>query len=234
MRKSKTINTEDVLITLCESVSQVLTKASGNRITYSGMVQKISRTCLRPDIGCFVLFDGGFNGIVVTNFTATAALEVYQDYMTNMGMPDSEISKSHLADDVANVLGELMNQIVGGFTYKVREQLQTTITQSQPKMLVINKLVHISVDTVMDRPQARRVTFTTTNNNIFYLELAMDKTEFIKLHDFEIAEEIDPDDILEATAAQAKNSEVEITPEDDSDVDDSDVDDDDFMASLGL
>jgi len=229
VRKSKTINTEDVLITLCESVSQVLTKASGNRITYSGMVQKISRTCLRPDIGCFVLFDGGFNGIVVTNFTAVAALEIYQDYMTNMGMPDSEISNSHLADDVANVLGELMNQIVGGFTFKVREQLQTTITQSQPKMLAINKLVHISVDTVMDRPQARRVTFTTKNNNIFYLELAMDKTEFIKLHDFEIADEIDPDEILDSATTDTNDSEPEATSEDDSA-----ADDDDFMASLGL
>ncbi|NQZ83368.1 MAG: DUF3334 family protein [Colwellia sp.] len=228
MRKSKTINTEDVLITLCDSVSQVLTKASGNRITYSGMVQKISRTCLRPDIGCFVLFDGGFNGIVVTNFTATAALEIYQDYMTTMGMPESEISNSHLADDVANVLGELMNQIVGGFTFKVREQLQTTITQSQPKMLAINKLVHISVDTVMDRPQARRVTFTTSNNNIFYLELAMDKTEFIQLKEFEVADEIDPDEILAATAAQAQAGESAPT------ADDSSAEDDDFMASLGL
>jgi len=229
VRKSKTINTEDVLITLCESVSQVLTKASGNRITYSGMVQKISRTCLRPDIGCFVLFDGGFNGIVVTNFTATAALEIYQDYMTTMGMPESEISNSHLADDVANVLGELMNQIVGGFTFKVREQLQTTITQSQPKMLAINKLVHISVDTVMDRPQARRVTFTTSNNNIFYLELAMDKTEFIQLKEFEVADDIDPDEILESTAAQSQDSEPAPAADDDSA-----ADDDDFMASLGL
>jgi len=217
-----------VLITLCESVSQVLSKASGNRITYSGMVQKISRTCLRPDIGCFVLFDGGFNGIVVTNFTSMAALEIYQDYMTTMGMPDSEISNSHLADDVANVLGELMNQIVGGFTFKVREQLQTTITQSQPKMLAINKLVHISVDTVMDRPQARRVTFTTKNNNIFYLELAMDKTEFIQLHEFEVADEIDPDAIIASTTAQNKNNEPESPADDDS------AEDDDFMASLGL
>jgi len=227
VRKSKTINTEDVLITLCESVSQVLSKASGNRITYSGMVQKISRTCLRPDIGCFVLFDGGFNGIVVTNFTSTAALEIYQDYMTTMGMPDSEISNSHLADDVANVLGELMNQIVGGFTFKVREQLQTTITQSQPKMLAINKLVHISVDTVMDRPQARRVTFTTKNNNIFYLELAMDKTEFIQLHEFEVADEIDPDEIIASETTQNQNS-------DESPADDNSAEDDDFMASLGL
>lgn len=231
MRQTKSINTEDVLITLCQSVTEVLSKASGNKITYSAMVQKISRTCLRPDIGCFVLFDGGFNGIVVTNFTGEAAVEIYRDYMLNMGMPASEISNTYLADDVANVLGELMNQIVGGFTFKVREQLQTTITQSQPKMLVINKLVNISVDTVMDRPQVRRVSFTTKRNNIFYLELAMDKTEFIKLHDFEFSEESDPDSIIKTSNDADQN----ITHEEDLASDaDADADDDDFMASLGL
>lgn len=225
MRKTKTINTDDILVTLCKSVTNVLTKATGNKISYSGMVQKISRTCLRPDVGCFVLFDGGFNGIVVNNFTAEAAVEIYQDYMTNMGMPESEISKTHLADDVANVLGELMNQIVGGFTHKVKDELQTNITQSQPKMLVINKSVNISVDTVMDKPQARRVTFTTSKNHIFYLELAMDKTEFIKLHDFETEGEVDPDEIIASSQNKIAEDVIEQT---------TDVADDDFMAQLGL
>lgn len=224
MRKTKTINTEDVLITLCRSITDVLSKATGNKVSYSGMVQKISRTCIRPDVGCFVLFDGAFNGIVVNNFSAEAAVEIYQDYMKNMGMPESEISNTHLADDVANVLGELMNQIVGGFTHKIKDELQTSITQSQPKMLVLNNSVNISVDTVMDKPQARRVTFTTSRNNIFYLELAMDKTEFIKLHDFEVEGQVDPDDIIESS----QNQDVEEVVEQ---VDDAD---DDFMASLGL
>ena len=30
----------------------------------------------------------------------------------------------------------------------------------------------------LDRPEARRVTFYTARNNIFYLELAIDHTEF--------------------------------------------------------
>ena len=228
-KKSKIISTDQVLITLCESVCEVLTKASGNTISYSAMVQKITKTCLRPDVSSFVLFDGGFNGLVVTNFTGDAALEIYQDYMRNMGMPESEISKSHMSDDVANVLGELMNQLVGDFTFKVREQLQTHITQSQPKMMAITKLVQISVDTAMDRPQMRRVTFSTATNKIFYLEFAMDKTEFIQLHDFDAAESIDPDEILERSAKEMTDTAEEpIVKEDDGDADD------DFMASLGL
>lgn len=228
--KSKTISTDQVLITLCESVCEILSKASGNDISYSAMVQKITKTCLRPDVSSFVLFDGGFNGLVVTNFTSDAALEIYQDYMRNMGMPESEISKSHMSDDVANVLGELMNQLVGDFTFKVREQLQTHITQSQPKMMAITKLVQISVDTAMDKPQMRRVTFATKTNKIFYLEFAMDKTEFIKLHDFDAAESIDPDEILEQSVKEMNDSAnaTDATTNDDGDADD------DFMASLGI
>ncbi|WP_426357440.1 DUF3334 family protein [Pseudocolwellia sp. HL-MZ19] len=226
MRKTKIITTEDILITLCQSVAAVLSKATGNKVTYSAMVQKISRTCLKPDVACFVLFDGGFNGIVVNNFTSEAAIEIYQDYMKNMGMPESEISQSYMADDVSNVLGELMNQCVGSFTHKIKDELQTNITQSQPKMLVINKSVNISVDTVMERPQARRVGFTTATNNIFYLELAMDKTEFIKLHDFELEGECDPDDIIASSQSEKKSHSKTETI--------ADIADDDFMAELGL
>lgn len=227
MKKNNTITTEDILATLCKSVTEVLSSATAQNITYSAMVQKITRTCMRPDIGCFVLFDGGFTGLVVTNFTAQAAMEVYRDYMANMGMPESEIAQSHLSDDVSNVMGELMNQIVGDFTNKVREQLHTTITQNQPKMMAINKQVQISVDTTMDRPQARRVTFTTASHNIFYLELAMDKTEFIKLHDFDLSEALDPDDII-ANTKQSSEKPAKVVDEVNDDLDD------DFMAELGL
>lgn len=228
MKKNKTISTDDILATLCHSVTEVLSSATNSQISYSAMVQKISRTCMRPDIGCFVLFDGGFTGLVVTNFTAQSAMEIYGDYMRHMGMPESEIASSHLSDDVSNVMGELMNQIVGDFTNKVREQLHTSITQNQPKMMAINKQVQISVDTTMDRPQARRVTFTTANQHIFYLELAMDKTEFIKLHDFDIAEAVDPDDII--ASEKAKPSKKPQAPQSSA----NDELDDDFMAELGL
>ena len=149
--------------------------------------------------------------------------------MRNMGMPESEISQSYMSDDVANVLGELTNQMVGDFTFKVREQLQTHISQSQPKMMAITKLVHISVDTAMDRPQMRRVTFSTATNKIFYLEFAMDKTEFIQLRDFEAAEDVDPDDIIERSVKEMSDAESAPTS-----IVEDDVVDDDFMASLGL
>jgi len=75
--KPVVFGTEDLLMTLCNSVTRVLTVATQSQIHYSGMVQRISRTCLKPDIGCFVLFDGGFSGLVIVNFSAQAAMELY-------------------------------------------------------------------------------------------------------------------------------------------------------------
>ena len=179
MKKNKPITTEDILITLCNSVKNVLSTAAQTPIDYSPMIQRITKTSLKPDIGCFVVFDGAFSGLVVINFSAAAALEVYQSYLVQMGIPKEELATQHTSDEVGNVMGELMNQILGDFTGKISHELKTHITQSQPKMLTINKQVLLSIDTNLDRPQARRVSFYTGKNNIFYLELAIDRTEFI-------------------------------------------------------
>lgn len=216
--------TEDILRSLCNSVTKVLSIATQSQIHYSGMVQRITKTCLKPDIGCFVLFDGGFSGLVVINFSSSAAMELYESYMLHMGMAKNELATSHTSDEVGNVMGELMNQIVGDFTGKVARELQTHITQNQPKMLALNKQVMLSVDTNLDKPESRRVTFYTGRNNIFYLELAMDRTEFIKMNDFEASEAPDPDELLAQVNTQSKSPGV--VPES--------TEHDDLLKSLGM
>ncbi len=200
--KRVVLGTEDILLSLCNSVTKVLTTATHQAVRYSGMIQKIHKTSLKPDIGCFVLFDGGFSGLVVMNFPGDAAMEIYTSYLLSMGMAKEDLAISYTSDEVSNVLGELMNQIVGDFTSKVDRELQTHITQNQPKMLVLNKQVHLSVDTHLDNPDSRRVTFYTGKGNIFYLELAVDHTEFIKLVDFQEEAIPDPDALLEAIAPE--------------------------------
>ena len=220
--------TEDLLTSLCNSVTRVLNVAMQSKINYSAMVQRITKIGLKPDIGCFVLFDGGFSGLVVLNFHAETAMEIYEKYMVHMGMPKSELAGSHTSDEVSNILGELMNQIVGDFTGKVRRELQTNITQNQPKMLVLNKQVMLSVDTPLDRPEMRRVSFFTEKNNIFYLELAIDRTEFIKLHEFDSDEPVADTDALMAMghAGQAAPAAAPAAPDDD--------DNDELLKSLGM
>lgn len=226
MRKLKTVTTDDILLKLCQSLSDVLSKATETDVSYSAMVQKINKTSLKPDIGCFVLFDGGFTGLVVTNFTSQAAMELYKEYMQRMGISEDELAVHHTSDEVANILGELMNQVVGDFTGKIGRELKVSITQNQPKMLALNKQILLSVDTNLDRPQARRVSFTTAKNNIFYLEFAMDKTEFIQLEEFE--QDIqDTDSIFESAKLEqqkenAKNQNL------------NDINDQDLFDQLGI
>ena len=203
---SDALGTNDVLTSLCNSVCRVLNVATACKVQYSAMVQRIQKTYLKPDIGCFVLFDGGFSGLVIINFSAAAAMELYRHYLLNMGLSESDLASSHTSDEVSNVMGELMNQVVGDFTGKVRRELQTHITQNQPKMLALNKQVQLSVDANLDNPEARRVTFYTASNNIFYLELAVDRTEFITMREFVPEETVDPDMIMAAAGAPAVSS----------------------------
>jgi hypothetical protein len=94
-------------------------------------------------------------------------------------------------------------------------------------MLVLNKQVMLSVDTNLDKPEARRVTFYTASNNIFYLELAMDRTEFIKICDFDANEATDPDALIEE-ASQNAGKKSKAKPKT------STNDNDDLLASLGM
>ncbi|MCC7702838.1 DUF3334 family protein [Janthinobacterium sp. GW460P] len=226
--KDVVYGTEDLLMSLCNSVVRVLNVATQSKVNYSGMVQRITKTGLKPDIGCFVMFDGGFTGLVVLNFAADTAMEIYERYMLHMGMPKSELASFYTSDEVSNIMGELMNQIVGDFTGKVRRELQTNITQSQPKMLVLNKQVMLSVDTPLDRPEMRRVTFYTEKNNIFYLELAIDRTEFIKLHDFD-SREVDADSLMDTEYAN-RERDVAPAPAAAPEADDNE----DLLKSLGM
>ncbi len=217
---------ENILLALCNTVTRVRSVATPGPVHNSAMVQRITNTCLKPDIGCFVLFDGGFSGLVIINFSAAAAMEIYERYMLSMGMAREELASSFTSDEVSNVMGELMNQVVGDFTGKVRRELQTHITQNQPKMLVINQQVMLSVDANLDQPEARRVSFYTANNNIFYLELAIDRTQFIKLYDFEPQDAPDPDALM-AQAAGAAATATAALP-------DPDADTEALLKSLGM
>lgn len=181
VKKSKT--TDDVLLLLCKSVKKILSQTTKNDIQYSPMVQKIAKTCLKPDIGCFVLFEGAFSGLIIINMSAGAAVEMYQAYMRQMGFPEEEISDQHTSDDVGNVLGELMNQMVGDFQGELEHQLSLSICQTQPRMLAVNKELILSINANIDRPQSRRVVFRTENHKTFHLEMSMERTEFIELND---------------------------------------------------
>lgn len=229
-RKTKnTFGTDEILLILCKSVTKVLSGATGSSVKYSPVVQRISKTSLKPDIGCFVLFDGVFSGIVIMNFSAASAMELYGSYMRNMGMPESEIATLHSSDEVSNTLGELMNQIVGEFTAAIEHELYISVNQSQPKMMAINREVALSINANLDNPQARKVAFQTSGHNVFFIEMAMDKTTFVQLEDFDRGERQDADAILDDQRNRLGREDAGSTADDAAD--DSP---DDLLDSLGI
>jgi chemotaxis protein CheY-P-specific phosphatase CheC len=143
------------------------------------------------------MFTGSFSGMVVINFPKETAMELYKAYLSNMGLPESEMAKNYTQDEVSNSLGELMNQIIGDFTRCVSESLHIRIDQSQPKMLVLPREVQINISVDLDNPIYGKVTFNTEAGNVFYVELAMDDTTFTAIRDFETKSVESPDDILE-------------------------------------
>ena len=68
---------------------------------------------LRPEIGCFVQFNGDYSGLVVVNFSAGAAMDLYRSYMLVMGMPESELAKDATSAEVVDTMGEMTNQFMG-------------------------------------------------------------------------------------------------------------------------
>ncbi|MEI6412881.1 MAG: DUF3334 family protein [Pseudomonadota bacterium] len=180
--KPKIQGTNDILLILCRAVQITLSTAINSTIHFSPMVQRIQQTCLRPDIGCFVTISGGFSGLVVMNFTAGAAMEIYSRYMKQMGMHDDELASLYTSDEVSNTLGELMNQCVGKFHQDVEAQMQVSLNQSQPKMLVINQELLLAVNAKLEQPQFRKVSFKTASHKPFYIELAIERTDFFELY----------------------------------------------------
>jgi chemotaxis protein CheY-P-specific phosphatase CheC len=196
------VNSEDIFRILCNSVRSVLSSTTNSAITFSPMIQAVEKTCLKPDIGCFVLFGGDFTGLVVMNFSKEAAMDIYRGYLLSMGMPEEEIAVNYTADEVSSSLGELMNQCIGRFRSDLERETSIYISQNQPKMLVITEAVFIAIDAAIDKPQLRKISFKTAAGNRFYLEASMGDIKFYSLFPFKKAKEFEVDDIMAAGQGQ--------------------------------
>ncbi|WP_045216871.1 DUF3334 family protein [Desulfonatronovibrio magnus] len=178
-KKKKVKSTDDILLLLCQAIQGTLQTTTATDVQYSPTFIKTNKSCLRPDIGCFVLFEGGFSGLVAINFSAEAALEIYTKYNVNMGMPEDDLAKHHTSNEVADAMGELLNQSIGKFRQLLKNAVGVGVNQTQPKMVALNQAMKLSLEADLDRPQYRRVEFKTEGQKFFYLEITLEKVDFI-------------------------------------------------------
>ncbi len=217
--------TEDVLRILCDSIANTLSTVTSSQVTYPKTFIRTNKTCLRPDIGCFVLFEGGFTGLVAMNFKANTALEIYKKFNVNMGIPESELTNNHTSPEVADTIGELLNQCIGQFQINLRKELGLSVTQNQPRMVTLTQSMRISLETEIDKPQFMRVEFRTQGNNLFYLETTFEKVEFVmeRTPKPKQTDCVDVDELLENKNKLQCDKKTE-----------ENIADEDFMKKLGL
>ena len=147
-------------------------------IKYSKTIQAVPKVRLKPEIGCFVLFNGDYNGLVVMNFSAEAAMDLYTSYMTSMGLPESELAKDFTSNEVVDTMGEMTNQIMGRSMRMVESKYDLSSFFGQPKALALNSALTLVPD--LDFQDSRRISFSIGTNK-FYMELALERVSFIEM-----------------------------------------------------
>ena len=173
----KSIGAIDALTAIAlQAVKDVLETNTKLPVIASSTVQKVPKVSMKPEIGCFVPFTGDYNGLVVMNFSANAAMLLYKNYMMSMGLPEEELAKEYTNVEVPDSIGEMINQIMGKITKLTEDSFGLSAYCGQPKALALNSSIILTLDT--DYRENRRLSFSISNEK-FYFELAMETAEFI-------------------------------------------------------
>ena len=162
----------------CQGTKKTLDKSTGKVLKYSATLQDIPKVSLKPDVGCFVQFSGDYNGLVIMNFTGEAAMELYRSYMITMGMPESDLATDFTSTEVVDTIGEMTNQIMGRALRMVESNYDLTSYMGQPKAIALNSAIILTPESEFQ--VNRRITFSLESQR-FYMELSLERTEFITI-----------------------------------------------------
>jgi len=198
MSKKSVIN--EVTKCYAEATKEIIEANTGKSINYAKTALKIPQVYLKPDIGCFVELSGDFEGLIIMNFSKEAAMEIYKNYMTYIGMPEDEIVDSYTSKEVSDSIGEIVNQIAGKARQSIEKQYGITVKINQPKAIVLSSTIMMSIAADLVKPRNRRISFKTENKNPFYAEISIEQTEFVNIFNGdneETEEELDIDKLLE-------------------------------------
>ena len=178
----------DLIVPLfCQATKETLEKCTGKEVSFSPTIQNVPKISIRPDLGGFVELFGDYNGLVVMNFSEEVALTIYKDYMLTMGMPEEGLAKNFTSVEVADSIGELINQIMGQSQQMVEVQYELSAHSGLPKALTLNNAISLTPQlaissTDLSHPSIdnRRIVFQLDQMR-FYMEIALERTEFVDL-----------------------------------------------------
>ncbi|MBA3010358.1 MAG: DUF3334 family protein [Proteobacteria bacterium] len=172
------ISIDEISRIFLKTAQKTLELSTKQEVTYSSTIQKIPKVSMKPDLTCFVQFDGDYTGLVVLNFSADAAYEIYKKYMLAMGIPKNELASSISSPEVSDSIGEITNQLMGQLVKDVGENFDLNAVFGQPKALTLNSAITLVIDA--HYAENRRLSFKIGNYS-FRIEIAMEHTEFIQI-----------------------------------------------------
>jgi len=173
-----TLSIDEISKIFLMTTQRTLETNTNQEVTYSTTIQKIPKVSMKPDLTCFVQFDGDYIGLVVLNFSADAAYEIYEKYMLSMGMPKEELATSIASPEITDSIGEITNQLMGQIIKDIGETFDLNAEFGQPKALTLNSAITLVIDA--DYAENRRLSFKIGNYS-FRIEIAMEHTEFIQI-----------------------------------------------------
>ncbi|MCP3944759.1 MAG: DUF3334 family protein [Desulfobacteraceae bacterium] len=174
----QTLSIDEISKIFLTTTQKTLETSTNQEVTYSTTIQKISKVSMKPDLTCFVQFDGDYIGLVVLNFSAAAAYEIYEKYMLAMGIPKKELTTSNTSPEITDSIGEITNQLMGQVVKDVGDAFDLNAIFGQPKALTLNSAITLVIDA--DYAENRRLSFKIGNYS-FRIEIAMEHTEFIQI-----------------------------------------------------
>lgn len=170
------VSIDEISKIFLKTAQHTLETTTNLEVAYSSTIQRTPKISMKPDLTSFVQFNGDYNGLVVINFSANAAFEIYKSYMKAMGMPKNELARTVASPEVSDAIGEITNQIMGQLTKDVEEKYNLNAVFGQPKALTLNSSITLVINS--DYREHRRLSFKIGNYS-FRIELAMENTEFI-------------------------------------------------------
>ena len=170
------VSIDEISKLFLKTAQKTLEAGTKQEITYAKTIQKTPKISMRPDLTSFVQFNGDYNGLVVLNFSADAAFEIYKSYVQAMGMPKEELANTVASPEVTDTIGEITNQIMGQLIKDVEEEFELNADFGQPKALTLNSSITLVIDS--DYGENRRLSFKIGNYS-FRIEIAMEHTEFV-------------------------------------------------------
>ncbi len=134
----------------------------------------------RHRISTLLDFTGSINGIVIINYTEDAAVNVVSAFLQGMGMGEDDCPKG-LGEELINVLGEIMNQVLGAFRRNLSKEYGLSTTSGTPVTMIPSVMLNVTpVETTQRSFVYVRAQISTPSSVSFYVEFCVQKGVIIK------------------------------------------------------